>query len=89
MAGWGAATFARGLRRAEPGGVWGVGWQPSSYHIRTAVRKKQSGHRQGARQPGGTRSPRSGCDEEMEELSRPPSPAVRQALRETSRPYCT
>lgn len=49
MAGWGATTFAHGLRRAERGGVRGVGWQPSSYHIKTAVRKKQSGHREGAR----------------------------------------
>lgn len=31
----------------------GVGWWPSSYHIQTAVRKRQSGHRAGAQQARG------------------------------------
>lgn len=71
-----------------------MGWQPSSYHIKTAVRKKQSGHREGAHRQtrgprAGARGPCSGCEEEMEELSQPPSPAVWQVLRETSCPYCT
>lgn len=47
----------------------GVGWRPSSYHIQTAARKRQSGHRADAQQARGC-GPWSGWEEEMEELSR-------------------
>lgn len=56
---------------AEEQAGLGVGWRPSSYHIQTAARKRQSGHRADAQQARGQRLwPMVWWEEEMEELSR-------------------